>query len=68
MTIRENTERIETLPTGANALTGFNTAAILRCVSEQMTKSFPTLPPVYGNYGAGKRIVTVLLEHVVTNR
>ena len=66
VTIRENTERIETLPSGANVLTGFNPEVILRCVSEQMTKGSLALPPIYGDPGAGERIVTVLLEHAVT--
>ena len=68
VTIRENTERIETLPSGANVLTGFNPEVILRCVSEQMTKSSLALPPIYGDPGAGERIVTVLLEHAITKR
>jgi UDP-N-acetylglucosamine 2-epimerase (non-hydrolysing) len=62
VTIRENTERVETFASGANVLTGFDTATILKCVDAQLTKHSLDLPPVYGDYGAGERIVTVLLE------
>lgn len=64
VTIRENTERIETLPSGANVLSGFDTENILRCVDAQMRKSSLVLPPLYGDYGVGERIVTALLEYV----
>lgn len=62
VTVRENTERPETIAAGANVLTGFSIEKILQlCHSQRMSRQ-RQFPPVYGMRGAGRRIVMILQE------
>ena len=62
VTVRENTERPETIAAGANVLTGFSIEKILKlCHSQRMSRQ-RQFPPVYGMRGAGRRIVMILQE------
>jgi len=61
ITLRDETEWVETIRTGWNVLTGANTARILMAVRNIST---PTQhPPLYGDSNAGKRCVALLKEN-----
>jgi UDP-N-acetylglucosamine 2-epimerase (non-hydrolysing) len=60
VTVRENTERPETIAAGANVLTGFTIEKILHLSRSQRVKLQRQFPPVYGTGGAGRRIVRIL--------
>lgn len=63
VTVRENTERPETVEAGANIVAGFAPAAIAAAVRTQAAKAGAVdFPPVYGAPGVGLRIVATLLE------
>ncbi|MCE7914492.1 MAG: UDP-N-acetylglucosamine 2-epimerase (non-hydrolyzing) [Nitrosomonas sp. PRO4] len=63
VTVRENTERPETIAVGANVLTGFSPSVICEKVSLQKRYRKQKFPPVYGEHGAGRRIVQILREY-----
>ena len=65
VTVRENTERPETLEAGANLLSGFAGPAIVEAVRVQRARKGQVFPSVYGGYGAGRRIVAALQTHFV---
>jgi len=62
VTVRENTERPETIAAGANILTGFTIEKILHLSRSQRVNRQRRFPPVYGTWGAGRRIVRILQE------
>lgn len=62
VTVRDNTERPETIITGANVLTGFSPTIIHDRVRSQRRCRNQPFPPVYGESGAGQRIVKTLQE------
>ena len=62
VTIRENTERIETLQGGANILSGFQPEGIRAAVDRQLRQTLAGLPSIYGSPGAGDRIVQAVLS------
>ena len=62
VTVRDNTERPETIITGANVLTGFSPTIIRDRVRSQRRCRNQPFPPVYGESGAGQRIVKTLQE------
>ncbi len=62
VTVRENTERPETIITGANVLTGFTIDKIMHMSRSQRENQQQQFPPVYGKWGAGRRIVRILQE------
>jgi UDP-N-acetylglucosamine 2-epimerase len=62
VTVRNNTERPETVEIGANLVVGFEPEAIKAGVRRQMQKAGQVrFPTIYGGPGAGKRIVDVLM-------
>ncbi len=63
VTIRDNTERPETISIGANVLTGFSPTTILDKVRSQRQIHNQKLPPIYGERGVGERIVQILLKN-----
>ncbi len=63
ITIRENTERPETLVNDANIVTGFEHAAIMAAVDRQISRPAAIFAPVYGSYGVAQRILATLDEH-----
>ena len=65
VTVRENTERPETLEGGANVLTGFCAEKIVESVRSQRRRKGLRFPSVYGGPGAGRRIVQALNAHFV---
>ena len=62
VTVRENTERHQTIQHGANRLVGFDPESLVAGVGIQLGKDATSWPPVYGTYGAGSRVVRHLLE------
>jgi UDP-N-acetylglucosamine 2-epimerase (non-hydrolysing) len=62
VTIRDSTERPETIVTGANVLTGFSPAIIQNKIRQQRHARNRQYPPIYGGLGAGRRIVRTLQE------
>jgi UDP-N-acetylglucosamine 2-epimerase (non-hydrolysing) len=63
VTIRENTERHLTVLNGANTLTGFDAATIIRAVraADAPRRIWPT---IYGLPGAGVRIIEIVIDAV----
>lgn len=61
VTVRDNTERQETVDIGANRLAGTDPDAIVRAVSEMLTVS-TDWPTPYGDGTASERILDVLTE------
>lgn len=57
LTIRENTERQETLEDKANIVTGFHESDILAAANYQITRQPIRFNEPYGPHGAGRRIV-----------
>lgn len=62
VTVRENTERHQTILHGANRLVGFDPDAIVAGVETALRRKRGGWPPIYGRSGAGDRIVTHLLD------
>jgi UDP-N-acetylglucosamine 2-epimerase (non-hydrolysing) len=63
VTVRDNTERPETVIAGANVLTGFSSETIRAQVCSQRRFGRRQFPSVYGDRGAGRRIVQILQEY-----
>lgn len=61
ITLRDNTERPETLKVGSNILAGANPQKILKCVSKMLNKKKNWRNP-FGDGRAGERIVKILLR------
>ncbi len=61
VTLRENTERPETLEVGANILAGTNTENILNKTEEMLSKNVNWSNP-FGNGKSGEKIVKILCE------
>jgi len=62
VTIRENTERHETIDIGCNVITGFKKKDINKMIYKMLHKDITDYKIPYGNYGVGKRIVKILEE------
>ena len=60
VTVRDNTERHLTVQHGANRLTGFDPAAVLDAVRDALAAPSRSWPAIYGEPGAGARIVGLL--------
>ncbi|PKL61458.1 MAG: UDP-N-acetylglucosamine 2-epimerase (non-hydrolyzing) [Methanomicrobiales archaeon HGW-Methanomicrobiales-2] len=58
VTLRENTERPETIEVGANVLAGTDSAEILRCVQHMLDRN-GRWPNPYGDGTAGSMITTI---------
>ncbi len=63
VTIRNNTERHETVASGANIVTGFDRQAIYQAVETQRRMRDVRFPAIYGKYGVGERIVDTILTN-----
>ncbi len=63
VTLRENTERHETILNNANVVSGFARNDILQAVEMQLAQKGKVFPPIYGSYGVGERIVDILCNH-----
>ena len=61
VTLRDNTERPETLEVGSNILAGADSDKILRCANLMVAKDNSWENP-FGDGNAGKRIVEILME------
>jgi len=61
VTLRDNTERPETIAVGANILAGTNPSTILKSVSIMLNKNNDWNNP-FGNGNAGKTIIKILQE------
>jgi UDP-N-acetylglucosamine 2-epimerase (non-hydrolysing) len=59
ITVRENTERPETLELGCNVVTGFDKNIIKKSFDDMINKNFNYKNP-YGKYCVAKRIVDTL--------
>ncbi len=62
VTVRENTERHQTLLHDANRLVGFEPDAMVEGVETQLRVKRGEWPQIYGRGGAGVRVVTRLLN------
>jgi len=58
VTLRENTERPETVDVGANMLAGYKSDRILGCAMEMMDRRKPWVNP-FGDGKAGNRIINI---------
>lgn len=65
VTVRNNTERPETIQAGANVLTGFSPAVIRDKICLQRRFGNQQFPPVYGEHGVGDRIVQALRKYFI---
>jgi len=65
VTIRDNTERNETLKNNANVLAGFEFDNILKCVDSSLKKK-RNFSNVYGKPGAGMRIISILKREMTS--
>lgn len=61
VTLRDNTERPETIEVGANVLAGTDPDAMLSCVGEMLTRGRPWANP-FGDGRAGEHIVREVLR------
>ncbi|MBY0473509.1 MAG: UDP-N-acetylglucosamine 2-epimerase (non-hydrolyzing) [Nitrosomonas sp.] len=68
VTVRNNTERPETIKVGANVLTGFSPGVIQDKICSQKSFGHQQFPPVYGDIGVGERIVQALRKHFINWR
>lgn len=66
ITVRNNTERVETLLNNANMLAGFESDKIMKCVHVSLKKK-RNFSRIYGKPGAGKRIVSILTKEMTSN-
>jgi len=64
ITVRENTERHETLAQGVNKLSGFDRQEIMKCVDWALTQTTSSFPDIYGCVGVGERIVKRILNYL----
>jgi UDP-N-acetylglucosamine 2-epimerase len=64
VTIRDNTERHLTVAQGANVVTGFDPARILEATERALATRNTAWPKIYGDPGAGKRIVACVMTEV----
>ena len=64
VTIRDNTERHLTVANGANVVTGFEPARILEATERALALRKGAWPNIYGNPGAGKRIVSRIMTEI----
>ena len=62
VTIRDNSEWVETFDEGANVLTGANPDDIVEKVNSMWDKKLSNDPSVYGDGKASKKIVDILLS------
>ena len=60
VTVRENTERPETIEAGCNIITGFKEKNIYKAIDTMLHKEMSNYKIPYGKYGVGKRIVRIL--------
>jgi UDP-N-acetylglucosamine 2-epimerase (non-hydrolysing) len=63
VTLRDNTERPETLEVGSNVLSGVNQNRILEGAGKMMKRERDWKNP-FGDGQAGRKIVNILLEHL----
>lgn len=63
ITLRDNTERPETITVGANLIGGTNPETILKCVSQMIQNDKTWINP-FGDGTSGKQIVDILEEMV----
>jgi len=63
VTLRDNTDRPETLDVGSNVLAGVNPKKIIECVSMMLDKNKKWDNP-FGDGTAGKKIIKILQERV----
>lgn len=68
VTVRNNTERPETIKAGANVLAGFSPVVIRDKICSQKILGQRLFPPVYGDRGVGNRVVQTLRQHFVNWR
>jgi UDP-N-acetylglucosamine 2-epimerase (non-hydrolysing) len=61
VTLRDNTERPETIDNGSNILSGTSASKILKCSAIMMTKEYSWANP-FGDGRAGERITNIILE------
>jgi len=66
VTLRDNTERPETLYVGSNILAGTHPQKMLECVKRMLRKDHDWENP-FGDGKAGKRTVEVLMKHGLEN-
>ncbi len=62
LTLRENTERPETVEIGANKVAGWKAGAIASAANEMLSKKANWKQP-FGNGKAGEKIVDIVLKH-----
>ena len=69
VTLRDDTERPETLEVGSNVLSGVNPSVILRCTSQMLAINNSWKNP-FGNGKAGERIIEILQRYQkkITNK
>lgn len=65
VTVRDNTERHLTVANGANTITGFSPAAMRAGVQWALSLEHEKWPSIYGDAGAGARIVHRIAERPV---
>ena len=64
ITVRENTERPETIKIGSNVLVGFNPKLIVYNAVDIVNKGKTTYPKIYGEPGVGSRIVDIITKPI----
>lgn len=64
VTLRENTERPETLEVGANILAGYHTHEILQSAKKMMTKKATWKNP-FGDGNSAKRIINISMPEII---
>jgi len=62
VTLRDSTERPETIEVGSNVLAGVNQNNILRCTRQMYSKKNLWKNP-FGNGKAGEKIIEILQDH-----
>jgi UDP-N-acetylglucosamine 2-epimerase len=66
VTLRDETEWVETLETGWNVLTGTDPARIVEAVTKRVLPPAGSKPQLYGDGRVAERCVRVLESHVPT--
>jgi len=64
VSLRDNTERPETLEVGSNILAGVTPKKILRCVSKMLNRKRNWKNP-FGNGKAGEKIIKIITERLI---
>lgn len=64
VTLRDNTERPETLEVGSNILAGIDSKKILRCVSKMLNRKRNWKNP-FGKGKAGEKIIKIITERLI---